>query len=73
MPRFHRVPGLTADITAPAILKGVQSPESVGEPAIFQQAAGEWRRQGQAPKFRAGLLVIDNALGSLNPSCGHDS
>jgi 2-polyprenyl-6-methoxyphenol hydroxylase-like FAD-dependent oxidoreductase len=53
-----------------AMLTGLRSAEPLGDVAIFRNTLGVWRRYDRMPQFPAGLLVIGDALCSLNPIYG---
>jgi len=56
--------------TPPCILTGLRAAEPVGEVAVFRYTGAVWRRYDHMSRFPAGLLVIGDALCSLNPIYG---
>jgi 2-polyprenyl-6-methoxyphenol hydroxylase-like FAD-dependent oxidoreductase len=55
----------------PAILAGLRTAQPLDDVAIFRNTAGFWRRYDQMQEFPAGLLVIGDALCSLDPVYGN--
>jgi 2-polyprenyl-6-methoxyphenol hydroxylase-like FAD-dependent oxidoreductase len=54
-----------------AILAGLRTAQPLDDVAIFRDTAGVWRRYDQMQEFPAGLLVIGDALCSLDPVYGN--
>ncbi|MGV0046680.1 FAD-dependent oxidoreductase [Mycobacterium colombiense] len=54
----------------PAIIEGLRGAYPIGEAVTYQHAAAIWRRYDQMADFPAGLLVIGDALCSLDPTYG---
>jgi 2-polyprenyl-6-methoxyphenol hydroxylase-like FAD-dependent oxidoreductase len=54
----------------PAILAGLRTAQPLDDVAIFRNTAAVWRRYDQMQKLPAGLLVIGDALCSLDPVYG---
>lgn len=52
------------------IMEGLRKAEPVGQIAILRNTAAVWRRFDQMPRFPSGLVVIGDALCSLDPTYG---
>lgn len=54
----------------PAITEGLRGAYPIGEAATYHHAAAIWRRYDQVDEFPSGLLVVGDALCSLDPTYG---
>lgn len=54
----------------PAIIEGLRGAYPIGEAVTYHHAAAVWRRYDQMPEFPSGLLVMGDALCSLDPTYG---
>ncbi|OMC32626.1 FAD-dependent oxidoreductase [Mycobacterium colombiense] len=54
----------------PAIIEGLRRAYPIGEAVTYHHAAAIWRRYDQMAEFPSGLLVIGDALCSLDPTYG---
>jgi 2-polyprenyl-6-methoxyphenol hydroxylase-like FAD-dependent oxidoreductase len=54
----------------PPIMAGLRDATPAGDIAIFRNTAAVWRRYERMPHFPAGLVVIGDALCTLNPLYG---
>lgn len=53
-----------------AIMTGLRAATPIGDIAIFRNTAAVWRRYDQMPHFPAGMMVIGDALCTLDPIWG---
>ena len=54
----------------PAIVEGLRRAHPIGEAVTYRHTAAIWRRYDQMSKFPSGLVVIGDALCSLDPTYG---
>jgi 2-polyprenyl-6-methoxyphenol hydroxylase-like FAD-dependent oxidoreductase len=54
----------------PAIIEGLRRAHPIGEAVTYHHTAAIWRRYDQMPRFPSGLIVIGDALCSLDPTYG---
>lgn len=54
----------------PAICHGLRGAQPIGEAVTYHHTAAVWRRYDRMPRFPSGLLVIGDAVCSLDPSYG---
>jgi 2-polyprenyl-6-methoxyphenol hydroxylase-like FAD-dependent oxidoreductase len=54
----------------PTIIEGLRRAYPIGEAVTYHHAAAIWRRYDQMAEFPSGLLVIGDALCSLDPTYG---
>jgi 2-polyprenyl-6-methoxyphenol hydroxylase-like FAD-dependent oxidoreductase len=61
---------LAEQVTPPPILAGLRSATPVGDVSLFRYTGAVWRRYDRMPRLPNCLLVIGDALCSLNPIYG---
>ena len=54
----------------PAIVEGLRRAQPLGEAVTYRHTAAIWRRYDQMSRFPSGLVVIGDALCSLDPTYG---
>ncbi|AKN16977.1 hypothetical protein MHAE_01605 [Mycobacterium haemophilum DSM 44634] len=61
---------LAAQSLPAPIMAGLRNAQPLGQSVILRNTAAIWRRFDQIPRFPSGLVVIGDALCSLDPSYG---
>lgn len=67
---FAEMLALAAQSLPAPIMAGLRNAEPLGQTAIIRNTAAVWRRYDQMLKFPSGLVVIGDALCSLDPTYG---
>jgi 2-polyprenyl-6-methoxyphenol hydroxylase-like FAD-dependent oxidoreductase len=61
---------LAGRFAPPAVMRGLRSAEPIGDAVVFRYTGAVWRRYDHMGRLPDGLLVIGDALCSLNPIYG---
>ncbi len=67
---LHGMVSLVEGFVPPSILAAVRTAETVGDVAVFRYTGAVWRRYDLMENLPVGLLVVGDALCSLNPIYG---
>lgn len=67
---FAEMLTLAAESLPPSITAGLRKSEPLGRPAVLRNTAAVWRRYDRMPRFPSNLVVIGDALCSLDPTYG---
>jgi 2-polyprenyl-6-methoxyphenol hydroxylase-like FAD-dependent oxidoreductase len=67
---FDAMLALAEQSLPPAIVEGLRRAEPLGEAVTYCHSAAIWRRYDRLSRFPSGLLVIGDALCSLDPTYG---
>jgi hypothetical protein len=67
---FDAMLALAEPSLPPAIIEGLRRAHPIGAAVMYRQTSAIWRRYDQMSQFPSGLLVIGDALCSLDPTHG---
>lgn len=54
----------------PTVMTGLRDATPIGDMAVFRNTAATWRRYDKMPRHLGGVVVIRDALCTLDPSGG---
>lgn len=63
---------LAEQFTPPSMVAGLRSAEPLGDVVVSRYPGSVWKRYDHMPRFPAGLLVMGDALCTLNPAWGKE-